>query len=235
MPTAGTGEAATQRRGDVPSETTVLVVDDQRTFADAVALAVDSQRQLRCVGAVGSAEEAFDCIGTRCPDVVLLDVRLPGMDGLTAISLLKQRCPAIRILVLTANDSQTRFLAAAAAGADGFLPKDTPFTEIIDAVRSTDTLLVDPNVIRQIAHGGLAPAEPGDPSERRVELTDRELEVLRLLADGVPVKQIAPQLGVTVHTCRGHVRSILHKLDAHSQLAAVVTAARLGLLDDLGQ
>jgi DNA-binding NarL/FixJ family response regulator len=235
MPTAGTGEAAARRRGDVSSEIAVLVVDDQRTFADAVALAVDSQRRMRCVGAVGSAEEALDHIGAGCPDVVLLDVRLPGMDGLAAISVLKERCPAVRILVLTANDSQTRFLGAAAAGADGFLPKDTPFTEIIDAVRSTDTLLVDPHVLKQIAHSGLAPSDLVDLSRRRVELTERELEVLRLLADGVPVKQIAPKLGVSVHTCRGHVRSILHKLDAHSQLAAVVTAARLGLLADLGQ
>jgi DNA-binding NarL/FixJ family response regulator len=235
MPTAGTGERAGRRGGEASAEIGVLVVDDQRAFADAMALAVDSQRQLRCVGAVGSAEEAVGQVGNMCPDVVLLDVRLPGMGGLEAISLLRERCPGLRILVLTADGSRSTFLAAAAAGADGFLAKDAPFTEILDAVRASDNLLVDPAVLGQIVRTEVAPNEPAASTGDRGQLTDRELEVLRLLAEGISVKQIARCLGVSVYTCRGHVRSILQKLDVHSQLAAVVAAARLGLLRDLGR
>lgn len=208
---------------------TVLVVDDQRAFADAVALAIDSQRRLRCLGAASSAEDALQRLEAECADVVLLDVRLPGTDGLAAIAQFKDRCPQVRILVLTADVSPATFLGAVKAGADGFLAKDAPFTEIIDAVRSSDSLLVDPQVLKQLVREA-APSDGGD----RPPLTERELEVLRLLAEGLAVKQIAPKLGVTVNTCRGHVRSILHKLDAHSQLAAVVTATRLGLLHEPG-
>ncbi|HEY8527022.1 MAG TPA: response regulator transcription factor [Acidimicrobiales bacterium] len=208
----------------------MLVVDDQRAFADAVALAIDSQLRLRCLGAAGSVEDALHRLGSECPDVLLLDVRLPGTDGLSAITEFKARCPEVRVLVLTADVSPTTFLGAVKAGADGFLPKDAPFTDIIDAVRSGDSLLVDPQVLKQLAGEGAPAADDADPPV----LTDRELEVLRLLAEGLAVKQIAPKLGITVNTCRGHVRAILHKLDAHSQLAAVVTATRLGLLHEPG-
>lgn len=233
MSSVGTIGRAVADRTESSRDTTVLVVDDQRAFADAVGLAVDSQRHLRCIGTVGSAEAALDRVDDACPDVVLLDLQLPGMGGLDAIPLVKQRCPAVRVLVLTVDATRHTLLAAAAAGADGFLPKDAPFAAILDAVRATDSVLVADEVLEQIVH--LVPPE-GEQAETDdgFVLTERETEVLRHLASGVPVKQVARQLDISVHTCRGHVRAILHKLGAHSQLAAVVAAARRGLLHDLG-
>jgi DNA-binding NarL/FixJ family response regulator len=228
----GPGRTAGAERTDVSRDTTVLVVDDQRAFADAVGLAVDSQRHLRCIGTVGTAEEAVERVVTARPDVVLLDLQLPGMAGLDAIPIVKERCPGTRVLVLTVDTTRATILAAAAAGADGFLPKDAPFAAILDAVRATDSILVADEVLEQIVH--LVRRDGGQARADDTALTERELEVLRHLANGVPVKQIARRLGISVYTCRGHVRAILHKLGAHSQLAAVVVAARRGLLHDLG-
>ncbi|HEX6417045.1 MAG TPA: response regulator transcription factor [Acidimicrobiales bacterium] len=231
MPLAASGRAVRERRREAAPETTVLVVDDQRTFAEAVGLAIDSQRGLRCVDAVGSAEQALEALDTSCPDVVLLDLALPGMGGLDAIAGLKRRCPACRILVLTVDTSRRSIVAAAAAGADGFLPKDTPFAGIIRAVRATDSVLVTDDLLEQIVHLRPEPAarEAGRDGE---PLTEREHQVLRGLARGEAVKEVARQLGISVHTCRGHVRAIHRKLGVHSQLAAVVAAARRGLLAD---
>ena len=209
---------------------TALVVDDQRTFADAVALALDSQPGLRCVGSVGSVDEALAVLARGCPDVVLLDIQLPRVNGVEAIGLLRELCPTVRVIIVTAHPAPATLVAAIRAGADGFLPKDTPFRDILQAVRQTDEqLLVDHTTLDMVVHTEqAAPRDHGRPPH----LTPRESQVLHLLADGRPVKQIARQLQMSVHTCRGHVRSLLSKLEVHSQLAAVVQAARLGLLVD---
>jgi DNA-binding NarL/FixJ family response regulator len=232
MATANRGAARAGRDGG-SADTTVLVVDDQRAFADAVALAVDSQRGLCCVAGVGSAEAALEHVAVECPDVVLLDLRLPGMSGLDAIPLLKDRCPRMRILVLTVDTSRRAIVAAADAGADGFIAKVAPFTDILAAVRADESLLVAEEALAEIVRLERDATPPADGADGT--LTEREREVLTHLARGTPVKQVARGLGISVHTCRGHVRAILHKLDAHSQLAAVVTAARRGLLRDLGE
>jgi DNA-binding NarL/FixJ family response regulator len=230
MVTARTDATRTGGGSGGNRQTTVLMVDDQRTFADAMVLAVDSQRDLNCVGAVGSAEEALEQVGMACPDVILLDLRLPGTGGLDAIGVLKDHCQTVRVLVLTVDTSRRAILAAANAGADGFLAKAAPFTDILTAVRADDSVLVAEEALAEIVRLETDTTRPRDHDD---PLTEREHEVLRHLAKGSPVKQIARGLGISVHTCRKHVHAILNKLDAHSQLAAVVTAARRGLLSDL--
>lgn len=210
-----------------------LVVDDQRAFADAVALALDSQPGLACIGAAGTVDEALAVMERECPDVVLLDLRLPGVSGVDAVALLRERCAACRILMLTAHPSPVTLVAAIRAGVDGFLPKDTPFSAILQAVRQEDRLLVDGGSLDLVVRSEVVlqseretrPVGPPAP-----HLTVRETQVLQMLAEGLPVKQVARQLGMSVHTCRGHVRALRSKLEVHSQLAAVVKAARLGLL-----
>lgn len=210
----------------------VLVVDDHRTFGDAMAIAVNTQPDLRCRGAAPSAEVALRWCDDRCPDVVLLDIGLPGMSGIEAIGALRRRCPDARIILVTADTSGAALVDAVEAGADGFLPKSHPFTDVLDAVRRVDhDVIAEPlSMHRAITHLGDAPGPATQPAP---ELTEREHEILLLLADGVPVKQVAARLGMTVNTCRGHIAAVLRKLDAHSQLAAVVAAARHGLLPNL--
>lgn len=226
MGTEGPAEAP------VRPEVAVLVVDDQRSFADAIALAITTQRDLRCVGTVGSAEEAIEFVERGCPDVVLLDLRLPGMDGVEAISHLRRACPRLRVIVLTADTRAEALLGAADAGADAFLPKEQRFADVLEALRASDALpIADRRVMARLLRQAL-PVREGT-EERDPGLTDREYAILALLADGIPLKQIARRLGITTNTCRGHVRALLAKFDAHSQLGAVVKAARAGLLPNL--
>ncbi len=210
----------------------VVVVDDHRTFADAISLAMDTLPDVRCAATVSSAEQAISVVRERCPDAVLLDVALPGMSGIEAIAELKAACPDLRVIVLTANTTAETLLAAAEAGADRFLPKEQPFADVLQAIRDVDeTPVADPRsmagLLRQARLDGPSPARDG------VALTDREFEILALLADGITVKQIAQRLGISLNTCRGHVRALLAKFDTHTQLAAVVRAARAGMLPNL--
>ena len=207
----------------------VLIVDDHRSFADALALAIGLEPDLRCRPPVTTAEEALAQVEASCPDVVLLDVLLPGMDGIAAIPELRARCPGARIVLLTADPRGETFVDAVEAGADGFLSKEVPFERVLDAVRHADhDLEADPAWLQHaLDHARSRPSRPP------VELTEREYEILLLLAEGLAVKQVARRLDMSVHTCRGHVASLHRKLGVHSQLAAVVVAARMGLLPNL--
>lgn len=228
-------EAATPTDEVRDGELSVLVVDDHRTFGDAMCIAVDLQPGLRCLGAVASAEAALEMVeGGGCPDVVLLDISLPGMDGLEAISALRACCPGVRVVLVTADTRAGTVIDAVEAGADGFLPKGFPFMRVLQAVRRIEEdVVAEPlSLERAIRHARDAGPPPEAPDDE-VELTDREYEILLLLAEGLPVKQVARRLNLSVHTCRGHVAAILRKFDVHSQLAAVVAAARLGLLPNL--
>lgn len=214
----------------------VAVVDDHRAFADAISLAIDLQPDLRCTETVGTAEAAIEVALQRCPDVILLDLALPGMGGIEAITELRAACPSLRIIVLTANTSAETMLAAVEAGADAFLPKEQRFAEVLDTIRHGDDSLpmaaaTMARLLQQARSTQRSAEDLGSPDA--TGLTDREFDVLTLLADGLAVKQVARRLGISVNTCRGHVRSLLAKFDAHSQLAAVVKAARAGMLPNL--
>ncbi len=209
----------------------VLIVDDHRVFGDAMCIAVDLQPDMTCQRAVGTAEEAVARLTERCADVVLLDVSLPGMDGISAIGEFRARCPTVRVILLTADTRAETLLAAVEAGADGFLPKGFPFTRVLQAVRHVEHELVAEPLSLNRAIREVADVPPR--SDQAAELTEREYEILVLLAEGLPVKQVAKRLDVSVNTCRGHVAAMLRKLGVHSQLAAVVKAARLGMLPNL--
>lgn len=189
----------------------VLIVDDHQTFAQAVSVVIDHQPDMTSLGTAGAAESALHRISVDRPDVVLLDIGLPGRDGIAIVPDIRRRSPDSLILLLTGDYRPEVLARAKRVGIDAVLRKSDPLANLIEAIRiSTES---------EAAHIG--------PASR---LTDRELEVLTLLGLGETVTAIAHKLGITVNTCRGYVRSILEKLGAHSQLAAVVRAERLGLL-----
>ena len=213
----------------------VLVVEDHRAFAEALCMAVDLQPDMRCRRPASSAEDALaQMMEDPCPDVLLLDITLPGLDGVRAIRRFRERCPDVRIIVLSGDSSAQTLLAATDAGADGFLPKGCPFAQVLATIRHADGDVVAETMSlnRMIRHASTAGRLHGTGS-RGTQLTLREFEILVLLADGMPVKQIARHFEMTVNTCRGHVASILAKFGVHSQLAAVVAAAREGMLPNL--
>lgn len=211
----------------------MLVVDDHRTFGDALCIAVNLQDGMRCRRAVPSAEAALQSMHDEgCPDVVLLDVNLPGMDGVTAIAAIRERCRRARVILLTADTSAQTLVRAVEAGAHGFLPKSFPFIQVLRLVERVEhDVVAEPLSLERALRYATDTAPEADPPA--VDLTDRELQILVLLAEGLPVKQVAVRLHMSVHTCRGHIAALLRKFDVHSQLAAVVAAARMGVLPNL--
>ena len=214
----------------------VLVVEDQQTLAGALQIAIGAQPDMDCVGAVGTAEEAVALAAASSPDVVLMDIRLPGADGIEATRQVKATCPQVRVLILTADATPARLAAAAAAGASGFLAKDSPFPAILAAIRTPvdGTILVEQNTMAALI-GSLdhvrAPLE--NPMLGQARLTARERQVLALMGEGLDPQAIAHRLVVSRHTARGHVKNIMMKLGAHTQLEAVVIATRAGYMPRL--
>jgi DNA-binding NarL/FixJ family response regulator len=216
----------------------VLIVDDHLAFAEAVAIAVDLQADLECVGATPSVEDALRLTEDQHypPDVVLMDVYLPGVDGIEGTRRIKARNSETRVLILTGHTELDILTQAATAGASGFLPKESSLQEVIDAIRVPvdDKIVMESStlaaLIERLRDTERASAKHARDSAR---LTRRELEVLGHMREGLDPQAIALRLGISVHTCRGHVKSLLLKLGAHSQLEAVVIAAREGLLPDL--
>ncbi|MGE3285855.1 MAG: response regulator transcription factor [Pseudonocardia sp.] len=194
-----------------PTErSSVVLVDDHRVFAEALALALTTQPDLRCGGIAHSLEQAGDLLAEGA-DVALVDLDLPDGSGL---GLVERFAPHVPVIVLTAHVRVDLARRAAAAGAAGFLGKDAALPEILDAVRAALTGVP------------VASREPVAP----VRLTARELDVLSWLARGRDATRIAAELGISVHTTRDHIRAVLAKLGAHSQLDAVVRADRLGIV-----
>lgn len=218
-------QAVTDRVDAAPTRR-VLVVDDQRTFSDLLQLALDVQEDLECVGVALTAGDAFTMVAEEAPDVVLMDVQLPDADGIEATRKVKADHPQVEVLILTGRPDATLMARAAEAGASGFLVKDHPLESILTGVRcgSTSTMRVAPVTLATVLDGNRG------TGDAHVALTNRELTVLSLLGEGVPPKQIAYRLGISLHTTRGYVKSLLRKLDSHSVLEAVVTAQRRGLL-----
>ena len=214
----------------------VLVVDDHSAVAEAVAMAIDSQSDLQCVGTASSLAEARRMAAEQSPDVILIDVELPDGDGIEAVPELRRETPRARVLVLTGHTAVSVLARAASAGVCGFLPKESGIHEVLRAIRvARDGGMIVNNatlssVLDRIGSGAEAPAAAVSAGDL---FTPRELDVLRGLASGRDPQSIARGLGMSVNTCRGHVKSILGKLGAHSQLEAVVIALRRGLLPEL--
>lgn len=187
----------------------VLVVDDHLAFAEALSLALRFEDGIDTVGCVGSIGEAVHSLTGAPVDVVVLDWQLPDMDGIAGIPRIKSARPDAEVVMITAHASAALRALAMNAGAAAFLPKQSSIQEIVDTVRAC------------------VPPVPVDHSKA---LTRRELDVLQLLADGKDVSAIAHQLFLSINTVRGYVKDIRRKLDAKSQLEAVVNAQRQGLL-----
>jgi DNA-binding NarL/FixJ family response regulator len=156
-----------------------------------------------------------------------MDLELPDVDGIEATMLLRARHPETRVVVLTASTDPALVGRAAAAGASGFLTKNGALGDVLHAVHTAHGggMTVSSQLLT-----GLLKSTSAQPAAATGGLTARELEVLQLMGAGLDARAIARQLGISVHTCRGHVKRVLAKLDAHSQLEAVAVATRRGLL-----
>lgn len=206
----------------------MLVVDDQRLFAQSLQVVLEAHPDVAWVGTASSGEASLDMARERELDAVVMDVELPGIDGIEATERLMAEHPDLRVVMLTGVPDAVGLARAASVGAKAYLLKDSSVDEIVEAVvkgSHWDRIDVDADAVREVVEAGGGAIEADSDT-----LTQRELEVLGLLAEGRQPKEIARLLGITVHTCRGYVKNVLAKLDAHSALEAVLVAHREGLI-----
>ncbi|MFG3262190.1 MULTISPECIES: response regulator [Streptomyces] len=213
----------------------VLVVDDQGVVRAGFAAVIDAEEDMAVVGEAGAGDEAVRLAGELAPDVVVMDVRLPDLDGIAATRIITGRENAPRVLVLTAFDLDTYVFEALRAGASGFLLKDVPAAELLRAIRvvaAGESVLTPAATRRLIGHyaSGTRPGfRPGSGPREPAGLTGRERYVLTLVASGLDDAEIAGQLGTTAGTVRSDVDALLRKLGLRDRVQATILAYDLGL------
>jgi DNA-binding NarL/FixJ family response regulator len=213
----------------------VLIVDDQELVRTGFRLFLETQPGLAVVGEAGDGEEAIERVRELRPDVVLMDIRMPTMDGVEATAKLTSGAiePAPRVLVLTTFDLDEYVFGALRAGAAGFLLKDAPRERLIEAIRVVHSgeALLSPSITRRLIEDFAARSDPIEPTAAVLaELTPREREVLVLVAHGLSNAEIAARLVVTEATVKSHVGAVLLKLGLRDRVQAVVFAYEHGIV-----
>jgi len=205
----------------------VLLVDDHRMFAESIARLLADEEGIAVLGTASTGGEGIVLAERLQPDVVLLDYQMPDLDGVTVAARIKAARPETMVVMVTGSADDRVLVAAIEAGCSGFITKDQVAGEVASAVRAAAAgeALITPQML-----GRLLPKLRHTSTHVGADLTVRELEVLGLLAEGLPTRTIADRLHLSVNTIRNHVQSVLTKLGAHSKLEAVATAVREGLV-----
>lgn len=207
----------------------VSIVEDDRPLREGLGLLINATPGYRCPRTFGSVEEALRGVGNEVPDILLLDIHLPGMLGSDGVKLFREKFPAMEVLMLTVYAEQDKVFESICNGACGYLLKKTPPVKLLEAIRE--------------AHEGGAPMSPEiarkvvtlfqntkQPEKIEEQLTPQEIKLLQLLADGHGYQSAAGQLNISVNTIRNYIRSIYEKLHVHSKNEAVSKALRSGII-----
>ncbi len=212
----------------------VLLVDDQQLIRQGIEILLDAEPDISVVGQASNGQEAIERTAALHPDVVLMDVQMPVMDGVTATAEIVRRFPAVAVIILTTFDDDETVFDGLKAGARGYLLKDISSDEMADAVRAVAAggALIEPSITRRVvAEFSRLASRPADPQAALPEpLTERELDVLHALARGLSNREIAEQLYITEGTVKNHVSNLLGKLEVRDRMQAVLRAQELGLL-----
>jgi two-component system NarL family response regulator len=213
----------------------VLIVDDHALFRRGLEMVLENETDIDVVGEASDGHEAIEQAEQAVPDVVLMDVRMPRRSGIEATRAIKDALPSAKILMLTISDEEGDLYEAIKAGASGYLLKEISIEEVSDAVRAVHAgqSLISPSMASKLLSEFATMVKRRDeraqvPGPR---LTDRELEVLKLVAKGMNNRDIGQELFISENTVKNHVRNILEKLHLHSRMEAVVYAVREKLLD----
>lgn len=209
----------------------VLICDDQAIARHGLQMILSTAPDIQIVAQAQDGQEAIDLAAQLQPDLVLMDLKMPRVNGVEATRAIRQHFPGVYVLVLTTYDADEWVFDAVRAGASGYLLKDTPPSQLIAAIRSTveGKTPVDPGVAGKIFE--TIAKQPPPPSAQLLELfSERELEVLRMLADGLTNAEIGARIHLSEGTIRNQISTILGKLNARDRTQAVVYAIRLGLI-----
>jgi DNA-binding NarL/FixJ family response regulator len=210
----------------------VLVVDDHDVFRTELRTLL-GKAGLEVVGEAASGVEAIDLAGTTKPDVVVMDLHMPEMDGLEATRRMAATDPPMRVLVLTVSDQDEDVIGAILAGASGYLLKDAPLPELLRGIQATarGESLVSPPIAAKVLHRLRSTVKsPEDVTAARGRLSGRELEVLKLIANGKDNAEIAAELCISPKTVKNHISKILMKLRIENRIQAAVYAVRSGIV-----
>ena len=213
----------------------MLVVDDHALFRRGLIMVLESEEGVEVVAEAEDGDEAVAKAEEFAPDVVLMDVRMPKTSGIDATRQIADVIPTAKILMLTVSDEEEDLFEAIKAGASGYLLKEISIEEVADAIRAVveGQSLISPSMASKLLTEFNALAKAADEKQQfpAPKLTARELEVLKLVAQGMSNREIASELYISENTVKNHVRNILEKLHLHSRMEAVVYAVREKLLD----
>jgi DNA-binding NarL/FixJ family response regulator len=223
--------------GRSPEPIRTLIVDDHALFRRGLEIVLVTEPDIEIVGQAGDGTEAVQKAGESVPDVVLMDVRMPRSSGIEACRAIKDVVPSVKIIILTMSDEEEDLFEAIRAGASGYLLKDIPLDEVAEAVRAVHggQSLISPSMAGKLLTE-FATLAKRDADERPQQvpapkLTDREMQVLKLVARGMNNRDIAKALFISDNTVKNHVRNILEKLQIHSRMEAVMVAVREKIIE----
>lgn len=208
----------------------VLLADDHKLVRSGIARLLDADPDIQVVGEAGDGLEALQAARRLVPDVILMDIFMPGCDGITATRLIRQELPSVRVVMLTVSEAEENLFAAVKSGAQGYLLKRIGPRELADMVKAAArgeasiTQATATLIMAEFAR------QAGPPRRNDSDLTPREQEVLALVAQGMSNKQAAAALGLSEYTVRNHLRSILEKLHLQNRVEAATYAIRAGLI-----
>jgi DNA-binding NarL/FixJ family response regulator len=209
----------------------VVVVDDHRSFAEALRVALDLERGVEVAAVCHDGTEALAAVRRKRPHVVLMDLRMPGVDGIAATKAVLEARPEARVVVLSGHDEEADVAQAVEAGAAGFLSKTVPMKDVARVVRAAargEQLMAPEEVRRMRAVARRRRDQTAALRERVGRLSRRETEILQRMAQGLPPAEIALELHISANTLRTHVQNILFKLKVHSKMEALAAAIRFG-------
>ena len=213
----------------------VLIADDHALFRRGLQMVLGAETDIEVVGEASDGAEALKVAAETTPDIVLMDVRMPKRGGIDACTAIKDAVPSVKIIMLTISDEEADLYDAIKAGAMGYLLKEIPVEEVAAAIRAVHggQSLISPSMASKLLNEFASMIKRGDERQQlpAPRLTDREMEVLRLVAKGLNNRDIAKQLFISENTVKNHIRNILEKLQLHSRMEAVVYAVREKLLD----
>lgn len=211
----------------------IMLVDDHAIVRAGLRMLLQAQTDMEIVGEVEEGRAALAKAKELNPDIVLMDISLPDMDGFEVTRQLKRSLPNISILALTMHESDEYFFKMLHAGASGYVPKKAAPTDLVSAIRIVHEggMFLYPSVAKALVHDYLGRVEEGGERESYDGLTDREQEVLTLIADGLSNQEIADKLTISVKTVERHRANIMGKLNLHSRTELVKYAIRKGLID----